>query len=56
MTAKKEGMQLLDQHLRELVSQKIVTAEEAARYAMEPQSMLNQPTTAAKPLVTAEAK
>jgi twitching motility protein PilT len=39
MTAKKEGMQLLDQHLRELVAKKVINADEAARYAMEPASM-----------------
>jgi twitching motility protein PilT len=56
MTAKKEGMQLLDQHLRELVSRRIVSADEAARYATEPQTMLSAQSPAAKPLVTADAK
>jgi twitching motility protein PilT len=55
MTAKKEGMQLLDQHLRELVMQKVVSAEEAARFAVEPQSILNQ-TPNAKPLAAAETR
>lgn len=40
MTARKEGMQLLDQHLRELVQQRIVTVEEAARYAEDPAALL----------------
>jgi twitching motility protein PilT len=40
MTGKKEGMQLLDQHLRELVAQKTVRPEEAARYAEDPQAIL----------------
>jgi len=40
MTAKKEGMQLLDQHLKDLVTQKLVKAEEAARYAIDPGAIL----------------
>lgn len=56
MTARKEGMQLLDQHLRELVSQGTVKPDEAARYATEPQSMLSSPTTGTKPLATADAR
>ena len=40
ITGKNEGMQLMDQHLKELVSQGIVTAEEAARYAENPQGIL----------------
>ena len=40
MTAKKEGMQLLDQHLKDLVTQGVVTAEEAARFAVDPQAIL----------------
>jgi twitching motility protein PilT len=63
MTAKKEGMQLLDQHLRDLVAQRIVTADEAARFALDPQSILTQqPAPAAKPptpkpgLVVAETR
>ena len=55
MTAKKEGMQLLDQHLRELVAQQLVTAEEAARFAVEPQAILNQ-TPGAKPMATADSR
>ncbi len=39
MTAKKEGMQLLDQHLKDLVTQGAVTADEAARYAVDPQAI-----------------
>jgi twitching motility protein PilT len=40
MTAKKEGMQLLDQHLVQLVTQNLVTADEAARFAVDPQAIL----------------
>ena len=40
LTGKQDGMQLLDQHLKDLVSQKIVTPEEAARYAENPQAIL----------------
>lgn len=35
-TGRKEGMRLLDHHLRELVEQGIVAAAEAARYASDP--------------------
>lgn len=40
MTSKKEGMQLLDAHLKELISQRTVSPEEAARYALEPATVL----------------
>ncbi len=40
MTSRKEGMQLLDQHLKELVSNNVVTVEEAMRFAAEPQAIL----------------
>jgi twitching motility protein PilT len=40
MTAKKEGMQLLDQHLKDLVMQNVVTSDEAARYAVDPAAIL----------------
>lgn len=39
-TGKRDGMNLLDQHLKELVSAGTVTGEEAARYAADPQAML----------------
>ncbi len=39
-TGKKEGMILMDQHLKELVGDKIVTADEAARYATDPTAIL----------------
>jgi twitching motility protein PilT len=55
MTAKKEGMQMLDQHLRDLVTQKIVTAEEAARFAADPAGMLAGTPKPAK-LVTVDAE
>lgn len=38
-TARKEGMQLLDQHLGRLMSEGVVTQEEAVRYATEPQTL-----------------
>jgi twitching motility protein PilT len=40
LTSKKEGMQLLDTHLKEMVTQRIVTVEEAVRYAADPAGML----------------
>lgn len=40
VTGKKEGMQLLDNHLRELIDRRVVTAEEAARFALEPEAIL----------------
>jgi Tfp pilus assembly pilus retraction ATPase PilT len=39
-TGRKEGMQLLDQHLKELISTGIVDASEAARYSEDPQAIL----------------
>ena len=39
-TGKKEGMKPLDQHLRELVDSGVVSRDEAARYAIEPQAFL----------------
>jgi twitching motility protein PilT len=40
MTGKKLGMRLLDQHLKDLVNDGLVTPEEAARYAEEPEAIL----------------
>ena len=40
-TGRKEGMQLLDQHLRDLVHQGLVTVEEAARFAEDPAALLH---------------
>jgi twitching motility protein PilT len=40
LTGKREGMKLLDQHLKELISEEIVTGEEAARFAIEPETIL----------------
>jgi twitching motility protein PilT len=40
MTSRKDGMQLLDQHLKDLVTQRLVTAEEAMRFAEDPQAIL----------------
>jgi len=36
LTGRKEGMQLMDQHLRELVENGIISAEEALRFAEDP--------------------
>jgi twitching motility protein PilT len=36
MTGRKEGMQLLDQHLRDLVVKRLVEPDEAARYSEDP--------------------
>jgi len=41
-TGKKEGMQLMEHHLRELIAQQLVTAEEAARHVENPQTFLLQ--------------
>lgn len=40
VTGKKDGMKLLDQYLKELIHNGLVTAEEAARYAEEPETIL----------------
>jgi twitching motility protein PilT len=40
MTGKKEGMNLLDQHLKDLISEGLVTGEDAARVAAEPETVL----------------
>jgi twitching motility protein PilT len=40
MTGRKLGMRLLDQHLKELIRDGIVTGEEAARYASDPDGIL----------------
>ncbi len=37
---RKEGMQLMDDHLKQLISAKVVTAEEAALYSENPQAIL----------------
>ena len=37
---RKEGMQLMDDHLKQLISAKVVTPEEAARYSENPQAIL----------------
>ncbi len=58
-TARKEGMILMEQHIKELVGKKIVSAEEANQYLEEPLPVMNKgasyasspvkpPTTAAK--------
>jgi twitching motility protein PilT len=49
-TSRRDGMQLLDQHLRELVQQRLVTVEEAARFAEEPEAFLSAaPAAGARP-------
>jgi len=50
VTGKQDGMQLLDQHLKDLVSQGLVTAEEAARYAENPQAIFTGTKAAASPV------
>ena len=40
LTGKKEGMKLLDQNLKELIHNGLVTGEEAARYAEESETIL----------------
>jgi twitching motility protein PilT len=35
-----EGMQLMDDHLKQMISQNLVTAEEAARFSENPQTIL----------------
>lgn len=39
-TSRKEGMQLLDQHLKELIANRTVTVQEAARFAEDPKAIL----------------
>ncbi len=41
-TSRKEGMQLLDQHLAQLVGEGVVTADEAMRFAAEPANFANR--------------
>jgi hypothetical protein len=48
-------MQLLDQHLKDLVTQNIVTADEAARYAVEPAAILGLASSASRPVSEAAA-
>ena len=50
VTGKQDGMQLLDQHLKDLVSQGLVTPEEAARYSENPQAILMGTKAAASPV------
>jgi twitching motility protein PilT len=40
LTGKKEGMQVMEQHLRELIAKNLITAQEAARYVDNPQALL----------------
>ncbi len=40
MTGKNLGMQLMDQHIKELISKKIVTPEEAAPHASDPKGII----------------
>ena len=42
-TGKKQGMQLLDNHLRELVDNGVITAEEATRVAINPEQFIASP-------------
>lgn len=49
-TGRKEGMQLLDQHLAHLVDQGVVTAGEATRFAAEPAAFAGKRPTATRPV------
>ena len=49
MTSRKEGMQLMDQHLSQLVTQGVVSPEEALCYANEPKSFTMGQQPAPKP-------
>ncbi|MEW6440884.1 MAG: type IV pilus twitching motility protein PilT [bacterium] len=40
LTGKKEGMQLMEQHLKDLIGRNLVTVEEAARFVENPQALL----------------
>jgi Tfp pilus assembly pilus retraction ATPase PilT len=40
-TGRKEGMKLLDQSLRDLVAEDVISVEEAARVAEDPTGLLN---------------
>jgi len=50
VTGKKEGMQLMDQHLKELIAQGIITPEEAARHVENPQGLPGYNTATVLPL------
>ncbi len=39
LTGRKEGMQLMEQHLKELISRNVITVQEAARYVDNPQAL-----------------
>lgn len=39
LTGRKEGMQLMEQHLKELISRNVITAQEAARHVDNPQAL-----------------
>ncbi|MBE0566479.1 MAG: type IV pilus twitching motility protein PilT [Krumholzibacteria bacterium] len=49
-TGRKEGMQLLDQHLGQLVDEGTVTVEEALRFAAEPQNFASRRPVPARPV------
>jgi len=55
-TGKKEGMQILEQHLRELIAQDLIAAEEAARYVENPQAFLMQARSAPSPMNMANGR
>jgi len=40
LMGRNEGMQLMDDHLKQMISQELVTAEEAARFSENPQAIL----------------
>lgn len=55
-TGKQDGMQLMDQHLKELIAQGLVTAEEAARYAENPQHIVMGTKATASPAKSVHAQ
>jgi twitching motility protein PilT len=48
-TARKEGMQLLDQHLGQLIAEGVITSDEAVRFAAEPASLAQRARSEARP-------
>jgi len=55
-TGKKEGMQLMEQHLKELISRNLILPEEAARYVENPQAFLLQVNASSSMLNVANAR
>jgi len=55
-TGKKQGMQLLDNHLRDLVDQGVINPEEAMRVAINPAQFMGNPKTGKISIEAAQAK